>query len=306
MKKHKKGDRLSIGLDQLDDHPLLSGIPIMEDVEGRLRRLKGKDKASGVRLRELADGVQSEWEAFKDSLVGEGGGSGQIDPVKVVPGKGRRWLVVDGRHRVHGASQLGIKSVDCVVVTSEPDTEEGRGIVKRVISASVIGRRHQTKSARAYTAVILNPGLAVVGRGRPKNKSANSADLICAKSVASEFGVSERLISYAVQLFNCPKRIRDKFEPRLWGGLGLNAILAGMEGSKKSAEVARSESNAYSCARAVKALYLNAEAALKWSDKDEAEFHRETLGFREKMSPEVCKKIIDFFNVTGDEEESES
>ena len=78
------------------------------------------------------------------SLVDDIGLNGQLEPIKLYRGK-----VVDGRHRLKAALELGLDFIKCVELPNNTTIEELRTIVMMTEQ-----RRHQTTSQRACTAYL--------------------------------------------------------------------------------------------------------------------------------------------------------
>lgn len=154
--------------------------------------------------------------------------------------KPRRFLQAwDGRHRAEWAIARERKTVPVHHVTED----EGRALLE----STVVGRRHWLKGQLAWLAVNLHPAVAGNTKGRPgKSDSIGNTNPEKSHSVgltvdglATRFGVSATLIDQAVKiyrLFAAAPSLREKYEPGIWLGHGLGAVLAGIPGGETTAD----------------------------------------------------------------------
>ncbi len=211
--------------------PALAVIPMMIDVAGRfLTSAKPELKKVGVELR-------AEHAALMTSLDD----LGILEPIKAyrAPAKAGttepRWVAIDGRHRLEWAEDQDTRD-EILVPLMEVSEEEAQAIIE----ASVIGRRHWTKGQRAWLGVMQHPQVCEATNGTRSTDSIGTAP-----ALATRLGVSADLVSQAAELyrkFYAPGEkdgtakaitaadLRQRFEPRIWGGFGLGAILAGIAG----------------------------------------------------------------------------
>lgn len=172
------------------------------------------DAARQQRSEELAE----DWAAW----VSEIRANGIMEPIRVVP-NGDGWLAVDGRHRLAAALEIGLEEVPVVEVSEEE--------AAAVIEGSVSGRRHWTKSMRAYFAVLVHPEVATERRHGGDRKSTRIQCALNNDDLASRFGVSPRLLDQAIELYRLIEaypEFRDRIEPSLWGGASLAGLIQGM------------------------------------------------------------------------------
>lgn len=177
------------------------------------------DAARQQRSEELAE----DWAAW----VTEIRTNGILEPIRVVP-NGDGWLAVDGRHRLAAALEIGLEEVPVIEVSDEEASV--------IIESTVNGRRHWTKSMRAYFGVLIHPEVAdqeaAAARAKAgKRPPAENAGGISQADLACRFGVSERLMRDAIELYRLIEaypEFRDRIEPSLWGGASLAGLIQGM------------------------------------------------------------------------------
>jgi hypothetical protein len=165
--------------------------------------------------------------------------NGLREKIKVVQGP-KGYLVVDGRHRLGAVREIinrlgpgnhatAVRLRDVGVPCEVVKEEEVAAIIQDAVT-----RRHMSKGARAYLAVLMQPEVATTEkRGGDRSKTALNADLLTAEILACRAGVSVRLIEDAVSLyrtFESRKDLRKKFEDSIWVGAGLASVKAGIEG----------------------------------------------------------------------------
>lgn len=228
--------------------PLLACVPMMRDVAAKFREAPKAD------LKRVGAELLAEHAALLDSLDEHG----ILEPIKCYR-EGRRWVAVDGRHRLEWLDKrlaeedqeriedLQAANPDRVVIDSRslnprvPLIEVGKTEAERIIEASVIGRRHWTKGQRAWLGVMRHPEVCAATR-QTRTDSVGTAP-----ALAARLGVSADLVSQAVELYRrlhapgskpgSPAAIeaaaaRAKYEHLIWGGAGLGAILAGIGGGE--------------------------------------------------------------------------
>jgi hypothetical protein len=110
---------------------------------------------------------------------------------------------------------------------------------REIIAGAIAGRRHFSKSALAYIAVLLHPEVATTAkRGNPRfSNSAQNAELgekgrSALETLAARHGVALRLVEQAAELYRLgldyPEAVEDA-EMSLWAGSGLGGVLAGVK-----------------------------------------------------------------------------
>lgn len=199
---------------RLSMHPVLDRVMLVPDAVRTLRETSD-DKDN----REKADDLASDWQAWIDEIRE----NGIMEPLRVVV-EGDRYLVVEGRHRLEAASQIGLATVPCIVV--EPSD------ILALAEGTIRGRRHWTKSQRAWFAVLMHPEIAAEGRSGGDRKSARTEyGLISNEDLATRYGISLGLIEVGIWVFRTLEKyshLRVKYESRLWGGQGLPGLKQGL------------------------------------------------------------------------------
>jgi hypothetical protein len=236
--------RTTVSTRSLVLHPALERVTLMPEVIARLRKQKVKKPEHHEKIKEL----ELEWSAFLASLEDEG----ILDPLKVIIGTS---TVADGRNRLMGAMELKMPEVPIQYVTEEE--------AHRIIEATVIGRRHMSKGAKAYFAVVMHPEVAASKVGRPANSDSVG---ITRSSLADKFGVSSDLIDQACKLymaFEDSKTLREAHEKLIWAGFGLGGILAGVAGAAHTGGKGISTSN-YATGFVRRFATLGGAVAEKW------------------------------------------
>lgn len=119
-----------------------------------------------------------------------------------------------------------------------PGVEVTEEEARRIIFSSVAHRRHLSKGAIAWLAVLMHPEAAESRRGRPGHSpcSGNSGSVgISRAALAAEAGVSLPLIDQACELYNLTKksgRLRDRIDAAIAAGRGLGGLIAGLAGEE--------------------------------------------------------------------------
>jgi hypothetical protein len=186
-------------------------------------------------------------------------------PVTWMAEKGtqRRYLQAwDGRHRTEWALAREIKSIPVHHVTEA----EGRALLE----STVVGRRHWTKGQLAWLAVNLHPSVAGNTKGRPGKSDSVG---ISATDLGSRFGVSADLIGQAVEIFRTfaeAPSLRAKYEPGIWLGHGLGAVLAGIPGGEITAGKTKPASGFRSLAVPLASLNRLALDFTKWNEAEKS------------------------------------
>ncbi len=213
---------IRIPLAKLEMHPALDRIMLLPDAASALSENHHGDKA---RL-EMVDGLAADWAAWVDELRE----NGVREPLKVVP-HGAGYRVIEGRHRLTGALAAGLDAVPCEIVAE--------GMLLALAEGTVRGRRHWTKSQRAFFAVIMHPEVADEGRhGGARKATRTECGLksrtecgVSNEAIATRYGVSLRLVELAVELYRLLEtypKFRDRIEPSLWGGASLAGLVQGL------------------------------------------------------------------------------
>lgn len=194
---------------ELRPHPLLERVAMLPAVVERQRKLAkttGKDRKAHA---DKAEELTSEWFAFVDDVAAHG----VLEPLKVTADG---LLVVDGRHRLAAARQAGLAEVPAILVQDKD--------AQAIILSAVCARRHFSKGALAYIALLTHPEVATEGEARAK---AGQPSALSAEGLAKRTGVSLRLIGQAAALYReldgFPKLAEDA-EHSIFSGAGLGAV----------------------------------------------------------------------------------
>lgn len=233
-----KSTTLHLAVKDLTPHPLLDRVGMLPDL---IERETKKGKAQGKNRddhKENAEQLSREFAAVEASVVKHG----IREKLKVVKNPAGGWWIADGRHRWTIATRNGFQTVPC---------EEIREDEVVAVIMDGVQRRHLSKSGRAYLAVLMHPEIATVeNRGGDRSKTAKTAVLITQASLAEQAGVSETFIRYAVDIFRKfekRKAWREKYEPGIWCGNGLDKTLAAIaaeESTGKDDDAPESEEEA--------------------------------------------------------------
>jgi hypothetical protein len=176
--------------------------------------------------------------------------------------KRRHLQAWDGRHRTEWALAREIKTIPVHHVTEA----EGRALLE----STVVGRRHWTKGQLAWLAVNLHPAVAGNTKGRPGKSDSVG---ISATDLGSRFGVSADLIGQAVEIFRTfaeAPSLRAKYEPSIWLGHGLGAVLAGIPGGETTVGKPKPASGFRSLAVPLASLNRLASEFVKWNTDEKA------------------------------------
>lgn len=195
-------------------HPLLDRVMLVPDAVGTLRETS-RDKDN----RGNADDLDSDWQAWLDEIRE----NGILEPLRVVL-EGDRHVVIEGRHRLRAAQELGFETVPCILVEIDDLLKYAEGTVR--------GRRHWTKSQRAWFAVLMHPEIAAEDRktGRPE-KPRTEYGVFSNEDLATRYGISLGLTEVGIWVFRTLEKyshLRVKYESRLWGGQGLPGLKQGL------------------------------------------------------------------------------
>lgn len=187
----------------------LESIATLPDTAARQRELAkstGKDRKAH---RERAEELEAEWSA----LVADIEAHGIREPLILVGD-----VIIDGRHRYYGAKEAGIFEVPTVQVPAEQ--------ASAIIFSAVIARRHFSKSALAYTAVITHPQVASAGQG---SRSDLGTSVLNTEVLAKKAGCSRAYIEKAAELFRITASypaIRRDCELAIYSGSGLLGVIS--------------------------------------------------------------------------------
>ena len=253
---------LLIPLSSLAFHPLLKRVgqlPGLIEREDQLGRQAGKSRADH---KDSAAALTREFESLQLSILDHG----LREPIKVVrdPKHEGNWLIADGRHRflacqhiIADNSLLNPKLcgnathfyfAEALAKDGIPCWEIQPHEVSAVILTAV-QRRHYSKGALAYLAVLIRPEVATEGekrkkasqygpaaaagpqKGKPDQSPAAGECSLTAEALATQAGVCPRTMEYAIRLykhFAANEAARLVFEPAIWVGESLDRILGGV------------------------------------------------------------------------------
>ena len=215
-------------------HPLLDRMMMLDKVAGKLRQ---RAKTAGHNRRDMLDAAEEAYQSL-DALKASVAAQGVIEPLLVVATEPGQYRIIDGRHRWTAALAAGLRAVPCIV---RDEADAGQ-----IIADSVTGRRHFTKSALAWIAVLTHPEVATEAKAGNPNFSnpAKLAELEKGSenmaALATRHGVSLRLIEDACRLYRIletHRSLREKYELSIWAGAGLTA-LAGQAAAESSGKIA--------------------------------------------------------------------
>jgi hypothetical protein len=205
---------------QVSPHPSLARIALVSESVAALAANAHGDQSRLDRAVEL----EEDWQAWLAEIKE----NGIKEPIRVIRDPQSTspvpaFLAIDGRHRLAAAKELGMNSIPTILV----DEIE----MPAIVEGSVNGRRHWTKSQRAFFAVLMHPEVAAADRktGRPEKR--HTECVVSIDSLATRFGVSSTLLDQAIKLYRMLDEFpdfRDRIEPSLWGGASLAGLLQGL------------------------------------------------------------------------------
>ena len=272
--------------------PRLAIVPMMVDVAAKfITSPKPEIKAQGVEM-------MAEHDALRSSLDD----LGIVEPIKAFR-QGRRWVAVDGRHRLEwvddNAEARGQKSE--VRGQKVPLIEVSEAEAMQIIEASVIGRRHWTKGQRAWLGVCQHPQVCEAGEGRP-SKNSDSIGVLNASTLGRRLGVSADTVDQAVALYRAfyapghaassPEAIeaaakREKYEHLIWGGAGLGGILAGIAGGDATGGKPKAQTGFHHLDAPLSQLVRLSKAFTSWDAEERLKAQRLlTARVKADMTPE--------------------
>lgn len=288
----------------LSHHPLLQRVAMLPDLIDRETKLGAAQGKSRAAHKAAAEEMTHDFEALVSSVRHHG----LRDKLKVVKGP-KGYLVVDGRHRLevvrtimhrygssHCARALAFreKGIPCELV-SEAEVSS--------IIQDAVTRRHMSKGARAYLAVLMQPEVATEadkrkkatqfghGHGPALNAEPDKPSALSAEGLAKKAGVSPRLIDDAIalyRLFEDRKDLRKKFEDAIWVGAGLAKLRAGIDGYLATGTDPDEEPESADAAEKRIALKRFDEARSRWIEV------KTSLKHWEKLTPEHRAELITY------------
>ena len=224
--------KLYIEVKDLRFHPLLKRVGLLPDLIAREEKLgKAQGKSRGAH-KAAAEEMGHDFAALVESIRKHGIRE-RIKVLKTPKG----WQIVDGRHRYEAAKEVihlygkeaNEPAAQALAAHGLPCEEVAEADVVPIIMDAV-NRRHLSKGARAYLAVLMFPEAAKEAAKRIK---AGTPSAFSAEGLAREAGVSPRLIEDAIGLYHAfaeREDVRQRFEPAIWVGAGLAKLRAGIKG----------------------------------------------------------------------------
>lgn len=272
--------------------PRLAIVPMMVDVAAKfITSPKPEIKAQGVEMMAEHDALRSSLDEL-----------GIVEPIKAFR-QGRRWVAVDGRHRLEWLDDRATDNAekDKWQNPKVPLIEVSEAEAMQVIEASVIGRRHWTKGQRAWLGVCQHPAVCEVEEGRPA-KNADSIGVLTAPKLAERVGVSADTVNQAVKLYRAfyapgkapssPEAIeaaamREKYEHLIWGGAGLGGILAGIAGGNATGGKPKAQTGFHHLDKPLSELVRLSKAFTSWDSEERFKAQRLlTARVKADMTPE--------------------
>lgn len=260
---------LVIKLDDLKFHPLLKRVAMLPDLIDRETKLGNAQGKSRAAHKAIAEEMSHDFGALVESVSRHG----VREKLKVIHTP-KGYQIVDGRHRFEAAVKVAITAYADPARDSIARKLAKDGIACELVQENevipiimdAVTRRHMSKGARAYLAVLLDPSVATEEkRGGDRSKTALNAVLLTAESLAARAGVSVRLVEDAIALyrqFESRGDVRKKFEDAIWVGAGLAKLRAGIEGYLKTGKEPDEEPETEAQARA-RIAQERVESALK-------------------------------------------
>jgi hypothetical protein len=252
---------------QVSIAPALACIPMMAEIAAKFAASPKPE------LKKIGLDLQAEHDALILSLDH----LGIVEPIKAYR-EGRKWISVDGRHRLEWLDGKTSKRLKVPLI------EISKADAEKIIEASVIGRRHWTKGQRAWLGVMQHPEVCEAAEGRPKNSDSVGVSLT-ATSLASRLGVSADIVSQAVQLYRLffapgektgsPAAIeaaarKVKYEHRIWGGAGLGGVLAGIAGGDATGDKPKAPTGFHHLDAPLASLSRLGKVFMSWDPEERA------------------------------------
>jgi len=254
----------------------LACVPMMTEVaEKYLASAKPELKKIGAEITDEHDALIEEL----DSL-------GIVEPIKAYR-VGRRWIAVDGRHRLAWAAdraktEQGKSTFSSRIDPKIPLIEISKADAVKIIEASVIGRRHWTKGQRAWLGVMQHPEVCEA-TNTTRTDSIGAA--LTAPALASRLGVSADVVNQAVQLYRLffapgskvgsPEAIeaaacKAKYEHLIWGGAGLGGVLAGIAGGDATKDKPKAPTGVHHLDAPLASLSRLGKVWMTWTPEERA------------------------------------
>lgn len=280
---------LIIKLEDLKFHPLLTRVAMLPDLIERETKLGNAQGKSRGAHKAAAEEMRHDFEALVESISKHG----VRDRIKVIK-TAKGWQIVDGRHRFEAASKVAKMAfgdekretiAHRIAIDGIPCEEVTEADVIPIIMDAVT-RRHMSKGARAYLAVLMEPEVVTEAKARQKEGTPSA---VTAEGLAKRAGVSTRTVEHAVALFRIfekRKDVRKKFEDAIWVGAGLEKLLAGINGFLTTGKEPDEEPETEAQAKARIAAERVQTALTKWVEM------KTSLKFWDTMKPTAREEII--------------
>jgi hypothetical protein len=215
----------------LTPHPMLERVGTMLSLATHFQVRAKKAGKNRDDHKEMADELEGDMAALVESVKAHG----ILEPIKIcrIPDDsakllGQTWWIVDGRNRWNAAKFADLRRVPVIRVSTAD--------APAIIAATVAGRRHYSKGATAYLAMLLHPEVAL--ENAAGRKSRTECGIISMESLGAKFSVSLRLMEQAAELFRLlegeGKPFREDAEANIWAGCGLGGVKAGVDSLIKS------------------------------------------------------------------------
>lgn len=226
---------LLIPLKDLAFHPKLERItmlPVLLQRETKKGNESGRNRATH---KANAEELDLEYQANVDSVATHG----ILNPLKVLKTAKGKWLIVDGRHRYEYAKAVASNRyadpakeahARSLEIVGLPCEEVKIDDVDTII-LTALKHRNYSKGALAYLALLMRPEVATEAKAREKAGKAVEPCAFSAQGLATETGVSLRLMRYAItlyQIFKTHASMRPLYEPAIWVGGDLGRIIGGV------------------------------------------------------------------------------
>lgn len=235
---------LMIYIRDLSFHPLLKRVGLLPQLikrEQEMGKAQGKNRAAH---KMSAEEMTNDFESLIASIAKHG----IREKIKVVKTKQGLYQIVDGRHRFEAAHEvirrfIGLEGKVFVDVAAMAQKMADHGLPCEEVQEDdavpiimdAVNRRHLSKGARAYLAVMMHRENLKDGAGRKSRSDCG----ITAPELAVESGASLRLTEEALALhkiFTAREDLRKRFEDAIWVGAGLMKLSAGIQAYMKTGE----------------------------------------------------------------------
>lgn len=233
---------LMINPNGLTFHPLLKRVGLLPQLIKREQEMgKGQGKNRGAH-KAAAEEMTNDFESLIASIAKHG----IREKLKVVKDAKGCYQIVDGRHRFEAAQEViqrwgkALSGFDKVftpmaerLMNDGLPCEEVKEEEAVPIIMDAVNRRHLSKGARAYLAVMMHRENLKDGAGRKSRSECG----ITAPELALQSGASLRLTEEALSLhkiFTTREDLRKRFEDAIWVGAGLMKLSAGIQAYLKT------------------------------------------------------------------------